>query len=216
MADDLKKRIEELEEKNRYIADNLIDAIWVIDTKTLQYDFVTPSIERISGYSPEEITQMTMEEKLTPESFAKLTEIISTETKRHNQGVKSIMTMELEFLHKNGTSYWVEVRAKFYKKSAEPLKLIGISREITDRKKTERETQDLVKQLGEALAEKERLLEENKILRGLLPICSGCRRIRDKDGRWWPLDAYVEKRTPAQLTHTICPDCKVVFYEDQD
>ena len=67
---------------------------------------------------------------------------------------------------------------------------------------------------GEALAEKDRLLKEVKVLRGLLQICSGCKRIRDEQGRWWPLDAYVRDRTEAKLTHTICPDCDEVYYGD--
>jgi hypothetical protein len=49
---------------------------------------------------------------------------------------------------------------------------------------------------------------------GLLPICSGCKRIRDESGKWWPLDAYVKARTEAEFTHTICSDCKDVFYPD--
>ena len=65
-----------------------------------------------------------------------------------------------------------------------------------------------------ALAEKESLLKEVKLLKGLLPICSGCKRIRDENGRWWPLDAYVKARTEAELTHTICADCQDVFYSD--
>ena len=58
------------------------------------------------------------------------------------------------------------------------------------------------------------LLKEIKVLRELLPICSGCKRIRDEIGKWWPLDAYVKKHTDSEFTHTVCPDCKDVFYSD--
>ncbi len=68
--------------------------------------------------------------------------------------------------------------------------------------------------IGLDISRKERLLKEVKVLRGLLPICSGCKRIRDEHDRWWPLDAYVRARTEAELTHTICPDCTDVFYSD--
>ena len=65
-----------------------------------------------------------------------------------------------------------------------------------------------------ALVEKGRLLKENKVLRGLLLICSGCRRIRDDYERWWPLEAYVKEHSETDFTHTICPDCRRVIYPD--
>jgi PAS domain-containing protein len=50
MSKRLKDKIEQLEEKHRVIADNLIDAIWTLDVETQKFDYITPSIERISGY----------------------------------------------------------------------------------------------------------------------------------------------------------------------
>ena len=123
--------------------------------------------------------------------------------------------MDVELIHKNRNTYWGEIRAKFVKESDKPLKIVGVIREFTERKKTEQKQDKLINQLGEALADKNRLLKEVKVLRGLLPICSGCKRIRDEHNKWWPLDAYVRAHTEADLTHTICPDCTDVFYGDQ-
>jgi len=47
-----------------------------------------------------------------------------------------------------------------------------------------------------------------RILKGLLPICAWCRKVRDDDGYWTELEAYVRDRTRADFTHGICPDCK--------
>ena len=58
------------------------------------------------------------------------------------------------------------------------------------------------------------LLKEIKVLQELLPICSGCKRIRDEEGKWWPFDLYVKEKTEADLTHTMCNDCEEVFYPD--
>ncbi|MBN1277625.1 MAG: hypothetical protein JXA35_09050 [Deltaproteobacteria bacterium] len=49
MSKKLRDRIEELEERHRFIADNLLDAIWVVDAETLRYEYITPSIERLTG-----------------------------------------------------------------------------------------------------------------------------------------------------------------------
>jgi len=210
----LKEKIEELEEKHRVVADNLLDAIWVIDIATFKFDYITPSIKKISGYEAGEFTKFTFMDRLTPESCREVEAILAEEIPRFEQGVKAIRTLEVELVHKNGSNYWAEIRAKFVKKSDKPLKIIGVTREITERKKVEQQQKELIRKLQEALAERERLLKEIKVLRGLLPICSGCKRIRDEHDRWWPLDAFVRSRTDAEITHTICPDCTKVFYDD--
>lgn len=51
-----------------------------------------------------------------------------------------------------------------------------------------------------------------KILRGFIPICASCKNIRDKEGVWHRLEAYVQKRTDATFTHGICPDCVKKLY----
>jgi len=95
------------------------------------------------------------------------------------------------------------------------VEFIGsISSDITERKKAEQRLEDKNVQMAKALAEKEKLLKDIKMLRELLPICSGCKRIRDDQNKWWPIDAYVRKHTDSDFTHTICPDCKDVFYPE--
>jgi hypothetical protein len=46
-----------------------------------------------------------------------------------------------------------------------------------------------------------------KVLRGLLPICSHCKKIRDEQGRWHTVEAYVKDRADVDFSHGICPDC---------
>jgi GAF domain-containing protein len=50
-------------------------------------------------------------------------------------------------------------------------------------------------------------LEKVKTLHGLLPICSWCKRIRDDEGYWKQVEAYLSAHTDADFTHGICPDC---------
>ena len=214
MSNSLKEKIKQLEIKHRIIADNLIDAIWSLDVETLKFDYITPSIEKISGYTAEEFKNFTIADRLTSESLHKVETVLAEEIPRFEQGVKAIKTLDVELFHKNGNTYWGEIRAKFIKEAGKSLKIVGVIREITDRKETEQQQDKLIKQLGEALEEKNKLLKEIKVLRRLLPICSGCKRIRDEHDKWWPLDAYVKAHTETDFTHTICPDCKDVFYSD--
>ena len=53
-----------------------------------------------------------------------------------------------------------------------------------------------------------------KQLQGILPTCSVCKKIRDKDERWVPIESYIHQRTEADFSHTYCPDCLKVAREE--
>lgn len=57
-------------------------------------------------------------------------------------------------------------------------------------------------------------LERSRTLGELLPICSGCRKIRDDDSYWQSLEAFLAKETGTMVTHSICPDCSARLYPD--
>jgi hypothetical protein len=72
------------------------------------------------------------------------------------------------------------------------------------------------------LRERQRVLEVKideavahiKTLRGLLPICASCKRIRDDGGYWNQIEQYVHEHTEAEFSHGICPDCMKKLYPD--
>lgn len=55
-------------------------------------------------------------------------------------------------------------------------------------------------------------LDQVKILRGLLPICMGCKRIRDDDGYWQQLETYIRDHSEAEFSHGLCLDCAEELY----
>jgi DNA-binding response OmpR family regulator len=57
---------------------------------------------------------------------------------------------------------------------------------------------------------------EVKILRGLLPICSQCKKIRDDQGFWEQVERYFETHAQVTFTHSLCPDCMDKLYGDAD
>lgn len=215
MPKNVEKKVQELEERYRLIADNLVDAIWVLDVERGQYDFVTPSITQLSGDTPNEAKQQTIKERMPPESYEKVKKLIKVGIANFQKGLDRKRTLELEVLNKEGKPYWLEITAKIFRGQDGRLKIAGVSKNIDKRKQAEFQRRDLIRELNSALAEKEEILKELKFLRGLLPICSACKRIRDSKGKWWPLDVYVEKRGQAEFTHSICPDCSDVLYSDE-
>jgi hypothetical protein len=88
----------------------------------------------------------------------------------------------------------------FFDKEGALLGYRGINRDITERKIAEMKRERLISELKDALA-------QIKTLKGLLPMCAWCRKIRDDKGYWDKLEAYIEKRTDTTFTHGICPEC---------
>ena len=59
-----------------------------------------------------------------------------------------------------------------------------------------------------------RALSEIKQLRGIIPICSACKKIRDDKGFWQQVESYVSEHTEAQFSHSICPECMKKLYPE--
>jgi hypothetical protein len=64
--------------------------------------------------------------------------------------------------------------------------------------------------------EKEKALQDVKVLRGFLPICASCKKIRDDQGYWNQIESYIRDHSEAEFSHGICPDCTKKLYPDLD
>ncbi|MFH1059902.1 MAG: hypothetical protein V1797_14655 [Pseudomonadota bacterium] len=78
----------------------------------------------------------------------------------------------------------------------------------------EREVDAQTKVLSLANQELQKALDDVRTLRGLLPICSRCKKIRDENGQWQNMETYISSRTPASITHGLCQDCLRLLYPD--
>jgi hypothetical protein len=58
--------------------------------------------------------------------------------------------------------------------------------------------------------------DEIKTLKGIIPICSSCKNIRDDKGYWNQIESYIKKHSDADFTHSICPKCAKELYPDLD
>ena len=90
-----------------------------------------------------------------------------------------------------------------------PVKITGIIQDITERKQAEKEREDLIKQLQEAL-------KDVKTLSGLLPICAHCKKIRENKGYWNQIEVYIQKHSDAQFSHGMCSECSDELYGKED
>ncbi|MCX6356196.1 MAG: hypothetical protein NTZ78_15040 [Candidatus Aureabacteria bacterium] len=77
----------------------------------------------------------------------------------------------------------------------------------------EREIEKKLRQTNEELDTANRAIRESlanvKILKGLLPICASCKKVRDDKGYWQQVEVYFRDRTDAKFTHWLCPECVI-------
>jgi PAS domain S-box-containing protein len=111
-------------------------------------------------------------------------------------------------MRKDGTAIDVALTLSPIKDAAGTV--IGVStieRDISARKREEEERLRLIQELTDALA-------NIKTLKGLLPICASCKKIRDDHGYWQKVESYISDHTGAEFTHGICPDCMQRLYPE--
>lgn len=65
-----------------------------------------------------------------------------------------------------------------------------------------------------AVFEREKALAELKILKGILSICSSCKRIRDENGYWKTIEGYIREHSEADFSHGLCEECALKLYPD--
>ena len=81
--------------------------------------------------------------------------------------------------------------------SVTALTLVGV---LAERQRAERAQANLIERL-------QRAINEIKVLRGLVPICAWCKRIRNDTGLWQQLETYLGEHSEAEFSHCICPEC---------
>jgi hypothetical protein len=83
--------------------------------------------------------------------------------------------------------------------------LCSIVHDISERKKIEKEREEVIVQLQKALS-------EVKTLRGFIPICASCKKIRDDKGYWNQIESYIQTHSEAEFSHSLCPECVKKLY----
>ena len=204
--------LRESERQYRLLADNVSDIIWTMDLNQ-RFTYVSPSVVKLLGYTPEEALQTPLKNTLTPESYEKGVQFMKKAIARDSGPRVSrdvTLSLELEHIRKDGGTLWVEITTSFIRdEDGLPSGFIGISRDITARKQAEKQRNKLISDLEKALG-------EVKTLSKLLPICSHCKNIRDDKGDWSKIETYIHKHADTQFSHGICPECAKKFYPDMD
>lgn len=134
----LTRKLRESEKKYKLITENTLDIIWTIDLKE-KLTYISPAIEKHTGYTPEEYRQLSLEKMFTTESFRVLKTYMNRVHEHVRQG-KPICTFrkELRGVRKDGSIGYVEVALSgIYSDDGKLIELVGVSRNVTERRKLE-------------------------------------------------------------------------------
>lgn len=206
-----KERIEEssasIERRYRDCSKNFADCIWVVDANTLKVLFVSHSAYELRGFSGGEVIGNYLKEIATEDSYQAALIELTKARREYEMGKDPAPRLEIECYNPHMATMWLEWTAKFVREEGEPLQLVAVSRDISDRKFDEMNKNHLMKMYMEEVAEEQRLRSDIELLEKLLPICSVCRQIRDDNNRWWTIEAYAREITDGSSAKTFCPEC---------
>lgn len=119
---------------------------------------------------------------------------------------KSVSSWRVPARKKSGEFLELETSSRILKgDDGAFLGIEGVLRDVTQRARSEAERDLMLAQLQEAAA-------NIKTLSGLLPICAGCKKIRDDQGTWSQIETYISQHTEAEFSHGLCPECQKVYF----
>lgn len=129
------------EEKYRFYTEKISDAIWVLDAETLYFTYISPSIEKIRGYTVEETMKEPVDFSFKPEEVGDFRELIIQRVKAYRDGSAPpdmVYINEIEQPRKDGTMVFTEVRTSYQiNPETGHVEILGVSRDISERKKME-------------------------------------------------------------------------------
>lgn len=146
------------EEKYRLLTEHTSDVIWVLNVNRNRFTYISPAIEQLRGYTVEEAMNQTVEESVTPESFISLQKALESKLPGFlsDQVDKNYYIDEIRQPCKNGSLIWIEVSTKFRKNKSGEIEVVGVSRNIEERKKMENEIKANQDRLRELIATKDK------------------------------------------------------------
>ena len=144
----------ESERKYRILTETMKDVVWIVDVDTLRFLYISPSVEKLRGYIPEEVKRGTLADSFVPEQAEKVRKLIRSHADEFLAGKitsDTFFTFELAQPRKDGTNVATEAVARFWRNpQTGDLELHGSTRDITKRKHAEEENKALLMQLVQA------------------------------------------------------------------
>lgn len=189
--------MQNLQARLNTILESAQDGIFLMAFNTGERRYVNRVMAEMLGYTREELLGMRFQDSVDLDTERVFSEI----GRRMIKTREAVHAVEYEIGRKDGSSLSVSTTlAPLVDNDGWITDVVGIMRDVTEKKKAEQEKDRLLSELREAL-------DNVKTLRGLLPMCSYCKKIRDDEGYYQKIESYIRDRTDADFSHGICPEC---------
>ena len=151
------KALERSQAQYQLIAENSSDVIWLMDYRTMKFRYVSPSVERMRGWTPEEIMAQPWEAAMTPESVARVIQAMQDNLVRLKAGDMSarFSKAEVDQPCRDGRIIHTEIATTLLvDEQGRPNQILGITRDVTERKRTEEELEQYRLRLEQKVEER--------------------------------------------------------------
>ncbi len=132
--------LKQSEERHRLVAANIADLVWTTDLQ-LRYTYMSPSAERVHGYTAEEMMALTLEDLMPSASVAASRRTVAKALADEAEGrgdPNRVWRRELEVYNKARQTFWAELTWRFMRDDAgKPIGILGLTRDISERKRAE-------------------------------------------------------------------------------
>jgi len=142
---DERKKVEEeihsSEEKYRLITEFVSDMIWVFNYSNYRMSYFSPTVQTVTGYTPEEAAALSIDTLVSPASLSRLMGKVNelAGTFLENPGDSSSFLLELQMRRKEGELVWTETSCRLRENASHEIEVIGVSRNIEERKRAEQQ-----------------------------------------------------------------------------
>ena len=131
------------EARYRFLTENMKDVVWTLDPETLQFTYVSPSVEALRGYTPAEVMAEPMDAALTPEGSAYVRALMAekvAEFAASGDALSEFLTDEIEQPRRDGSTVWTEVITRYFRDAdTGRVAVVGVTRDVSERKRVEGE-----------------------------------------------------------------------------
>jgi PAS domain S-box-containing protein len=191
-------------ERFRLIVENSHDVLCIRDADG-KVRYASPSIQRVLGYSQEQMIGGTGFELLHPDDRPAVESAMQEFWK--NPGARG--SLQYRALHANGS--WVSLEVVAYNLLDDPdIRGVVINgRDITARNPAEFERSQSPSQLQNSTVAANAIAPAEH-----LPVCASCKKINQPTGHWQQIEAYVRDRFQVEFSHGMCPECSKLWYPD--
>lgn len=207
------------EQRLANIIDFLPDPTWVIDNNSRVIEW-NHAIERLTGIKKNDIIGKRNYAYAVP-FWGKPTPVLidfvlNSDSQWENEYLslkerdKNVIEGESFHPHMGNEGLYLSgIAGRLYNSEGDVVGAIESVRDISAAKRLEKEHEQLIIELKEAIA-------QVRTLSGLLPMCAKCKKIRDDGGYWNQLETYILQHTDVDISHGLCPECMDEIYGGED